>query len=101
MAQTVQFGPYVFFTLGELEAEKMRFKDAMKNSGTDLVGSSVNGQTFQFGPRHDWSLVEWGDNLLGAFAQLAPGKYGPPMGNRSTADFRSGYSATSGTWWTR
>lgn len=100
MAQTVLAGPYIFFTLAELEAEKLRYKEAVKESGSDLAGGSVNGQSFQFGPRRDWSLVEWGDNLLFAFSQLVPGKYGCPQGNRSTADFRSaGSGVNNAGWW--
>lgn len=90
MPQTVSSGPYAFFDLAMLEAEKLRYIAAMQKSGSELIGASQNGQSFQFGPRKDWSLAEWSDNLLYAFDQLVPGKYGLPNGNRSVASFATG-----------
>lgn len=69
---TVQTGPYAGFTKAEIEAEWARYKAQLTASGSRLVGSSVDGQSFQFGPRGDWSLARWGRALRAALAQVAP-----------------------------
>lgn len=74
MSQTVPTGPYLGFTLTELETELTRYKAEVKTSGTRLVGASVNGQSFQFGNR-EGSLDEWSANLQSALNYLNPAKY--------------------------
>jgi hypothetical protein len=87
MSQTVTTGPYVFFTLAQLEAERVRYIAARQAAGSPLAAASINGQSLSFGPRQDWSLDEWALQLQLAFAQLVPGKYGDPPGDRSVARF--------------
>lgn len=70
---TVQRGPYAGFTKAEMDAEWARYKSALTtSSGSRLIGSSVNGQSFQFGPRADWSLQQWGRAIRNALAQVSP-----------------------------
>lgn len=69
---TVQTGPYAGFTKAEMEAEWARYKVELTTSGSRLIGSSVNGDSFQFGPRSDWSLDEWGKAIRFALAQVSP-----------------------------
>jgi hypothetical protein len=88
MPQTVSSGPYAFFTLAQLEAERERYIAARQGSGSALSAASVNGQSLSFGAtRQDWSLDEWGVYLQAAFAELAPGKYGEPPTDRSGVRF--------------
>lgn len=74
-AQTVPTGPYFGFTLAELETELTRYKAARQVSGSRLTGSSINGQSYTFGPRGDWSLDEWQNAIQAAFYYLDPGRY--------------------------
>ena len=88
MAQTVSTGPYVFFTLAQLESERARYIAARQGSGSELSAAAINGQSLSFGEkRRDWSLEEWALHLQAAFAELAPGKYGDPATDRSVARF--------------
>lgn len=66
----VQTGIYAGFTRAEMLAEFARYKTALTSSGSRLIGSSVNGQSFQFGPRGDLPLVEWGRQVRAALAQV-------------------------------
>jgi hypothetical protein len=68
----VQTGLYAGFTKAEMVAEFARYKAALQSSGSRLVGSSVSGQTFQFGPRADMSLSAWGRAVRTALAQVDP-----------------------------
>jgi len=77
-------GPYLGFTREEMEAELERYKKEMKLSGSRLVGSTVNNESFQFGPRNDWSLPEWGKQIQFALAQVSPDFIAP----QSTIFFR-------------
>ena len=64
-----------------MEAEFARYKTALTSSGSSLASSSVNGQAFSFGPRRDWSLMQWGRNVHNALAQVDPAStYSPPTG---------------------
>lgn len=47
-AQTVPTGPYWGFTLDELETEATKLIAERKAINSRLLGSSVNGQSFQF-----------------------------------------------------
>lgn len=68
----VQSGPYAGFTLTEMETEWARYKTALQESGSRLIGAQVQGESFQFGPRSDWSLQEWGKQVRFALAQVSP-----------------------------
>ena len=68
----VQTGTYAGFTKAEMDTEFARFKTALTASGSRLIGSSVNGESFQFGPRSDWNLHEWGRQVRAAMAQVSP-----------------------------
>lgn len=81
-SEVVPVGPYFGFTLpagtqsgNNLEDELTRYMTARRQSGTRLVGATVNGQNYQFGPRGDWSLDEWQQQLQCAFAYLDPGRF--------------------------
>jgi hypothetical protein len=43
-----------------MQAEWSRFKAALQSTGSKIQGATVNGQNFQFGPRADLTLTEWG-----------------------------------------
>lgn len=69
---TVQDGPYAGFTLVEMRAEFDRYKEALTTgAGDQLIGTSVNGDSLQFGPRADWSLNEWGRQVRWALSQVS------------------------------
>lgn len=68
MAQTIPSGPYFGFTQAELTAELTRYKQAVRQSGSRLAGASQSGQSYQFGPRGDWTLEEWQVQLQAALA---------------------------------
>jgi hypothetical protein len=68
----VQTGVYAGFTRAEMLTEWARYKAALQASGSRLVGSTVNGQNFQFGPRGDFNLVEWGRQVRFALSQVDP-----------------------------
>lgn len=74
-AETVPAGPYFGFSLPELESELTRYKAARVESGSRLQAASVNGQSYSFGPRGDWSLDEWQIQLQAAFAYLDPSRF--------------------------
>lgn len=74
----VQVGPYAGFTREEMETEWARYKTALTTGGSSLIGTSIGGQTLQFGPRRDWSLSSWGKNVQAALAQVSPDFIAPP-----------------------
>lgn len=61
---------YFGFTKAEMLAVYANYKAALSDVGSDLLGASVNGNSFQFGPRKDLSLVEWGKQIQFALAQV-------------------------------
>lgn len=65
-------GPYAGFTRAEMQTEFARYKAALTTSGSALSGASVNGQSLSFGPRRDWTLLEWGRQVQAALAQVDP-----------------------------
>ena len=92
--QVVPSGPYFGFTLtagtnsgNNLEDELTRYLAARSQSGSRLTASGINGQSFQFGPRADWSLDEWQMQLQAAFYYLDPGRYPlqPPTNSSAVA----------------
>lgn len=91
MSQTIPSGVYFGFTLLELKQELIRYKNAVKESGSDLLGASVNGQSFNFGPRRDMSLTDWQQELQAALAYFGwADDLNPPQ---TAIDFRrSGYA---------
>jgi hypothetical protein len=54
---TVQSGPYAGFTKAEMDTEWARYKTQLTQSGSRLMGASVNGNSYQFGPRSALSQV--------------------------------------------
>lgn len=80
MATAVNSGLYRFFTLAELDLEKVKYIAAVKQStaaksasgGGLVTGGTLNGQTVSFSfPTGVASLEEWGALLADAYAQLA------------------------------
>ncbi len=89
--EVVPCGPYFGFALqsgtqggSNLEDELTRYMTARRQSGSRLAGASVNGQSFQYGPRGDWNLDEWQSNLQAAFNYLDPGRF-PMQGPTNAA----------------
>lgn len=70
-------GPYLGFTKAELLVELDRYKAAAKTAGSRLIGASVNGQSFSYGPRGDWSLQQWSRQLQKALAMVDPSYTAP------------------------
>ena len=68
----VMFGPYTGFTKAEMKSEWDRYKTELQGSGSRLMGSSIHGDSFQFGPRSDWTLQEWGRAIRYALSQVDP-----------------------------
>lgn len=88
MAEVVQFGPFRFRTKADLDVLRLAFIAKETSAGAQLVGSSINGQSFQ------WSIggatytdEEYGDQLAAAYCSLGVYDYGTPTGNRSVARF--------------
>lgn len=77
MSQIIPAGPYFGFTLAELKVELLRYKEAQVQSGSRLIGATVNGQNFQFGAR-EGTLQDWQEDLQTALAYLDPGHYQIP-----------------------
>lgn len=73
VSSKVLSGLYAGFTRAEMQTEWARYKAQLTSStGSRLVGSTVNGQNFQFGPRADMSLQQWGRSIQNALAQVDP-----------------------------
>jgi len=77
ISSKVLTGAYAGFTRAEMLFEFARYKAALQSSGSRLMGSSVNGQSFQFGPRADMDLMTWGRSLRQALAQVDPDYLAP------------------------
>ena len=71
----VKDGPYRGRNRAQMDTEDARYQAALILSGSNLTGSSISGQSYQFGPRQDWTLVEWGMQIQFAYNQIAPGHY--------------------------
>jgi hypothetical protein len=70
-------GPYFGFTKTEMLTEFARYKAALQTTGSRLSGASISGQSFTFGPRQDWSLTTWGQNIQQALSQVDPDTLAP------------------------
>lgn len=86
MSLTIPSGPYFGFTRAELDAELVRYKAAVKQAGSRLAGASQSGQSYQFGPRSDWNLAEWQEQLQAALAYF--GAADEPPGSDVVVRFR-------------
>jgi len=86
--QTVTAGLYRFFTLAQLNQERLRYIAEVQKSNTQLSGASINGQSFQFTVNgRELTLPEWGDVLAAAYVSLGITDYGFPTLNRSAIRF--------------
>jgi hypothetical protein len=87
-AQVVQSGIYRFFTLGDLNQERLRYKAEVQKSNSRLTGASINGQSFQFQVNgRGMTLEQWGDQLEAAYVSLGVTDYGFPTSKRATVRF--------------
>lgn len=68
----VMSGPFAGFTAAEMQTQFARYKEQLQAAGTRLAGASVNGSSYQFGPRSGMSLNEWGIQIRRALAQVSP-----------------------------
>ena len=85
MTPTIPNGPYLGFTKAEIEQELLRYKAAVKQGGSALSGAAQSGQSYQFGPRRDWNLAEWSDQLQEALAYF--GLADQPPGSNMVVTF--------------
>lgn len=83
-------GPYAGFTKQEMLTEWERYKAELVKSGSRLMGASVNGQSYQFGPRADMNLSTWGRAVRRALSQVDPTWIGPQTS--IAIRFGNGYS---------
>lgn len=72
VSNKVLTGMYAGFTRAEMKVEFQRYKTALQRSSSRLTGSTVNGQSFSFGPRSDMNLADWGKSVRNALAQVDP-----------------------------
>ncbi len=72
ISSRVQTGLYAGFTRAEMLVIFENYKAAAADIGSDLLGASVNGNSFQFGPRKDLSLAEWSRQIQFALSQVDP-----------------------------
>jgi hypothetical protein len=87
-AQVVTSGLYRFFTLGDLNQERLRYKEEVKKTNSQLTGASINGQSFQFQVNgREMTLEQWGDELAAAYVSLGVTDYGFPTPTRSRMRF--------------
>ena len=88
MSAVVQFGPFRFRTMNDLDQIRAAMIAREPSAGVQLVGSSVSGQSFQ------WSIggatyteEELGDQLAAAYCSLGNYEYGRPSPDRSASRF--------------
>ena len=77
----VQWGPYWGATLAEMQAEKARVKAAVLSAthgSKNIVGASVNGKSFSYGPSGVWSLAQWQAEVQDAMAQVDDAEFALP-----------------------
>lgn len=87
-AQVVQSGIYRFFTLAQLNQERLRYIAEVQKSNTQLTGASINGQSFQFNVAgREITLEQWADALAAAYVSLGVDDYGVPTPTRSRLRF--------------
>ena len=84
----VQTGIYAGFTRAEMQTEWARYKAELQKTGSRLQGATINSQNYQFGPRSDFTLGEWGRQLRFALSQVDPDYLAPQsnIGVRFSAD---------------
>ncbi len=89
MAATVPFGPFRFRTKDDLDIIRAAFVAKTPASGMTLVGSSINGQSFQWalGGTATYTDEEMGDHLAAAYNSLGVYDYGTATGNGYAARF--------------
>ena len=86
--QVVTAGLYRFFTLGDLNQERLRYKAEVQKSNSQLTGASIAGQSFQFQVNgRELTLEQWGDALAAAYVSLGVTDYGFPSSNRAAIRF--------------
>lgn len=86
--QVVTAGLYRFFTLADLNQERLRYKEEVKKSNSQLTGASINGQSFQFQVAgRELTLEQWADALAAAYVSLGITDYGMPTSNRASIRF--------------
>lgn len=92
MPQTVQFGPFRFHTKADLDVKRAAFVAKEPSAGLQLVGSSINGQSFQWAiGGATYTDEEIGDWLAASYNDLGIYDYGVPTSNRSAARFPACY----------
>jgi len=70
---TVQAGIYYGFTLAEVTTELARYKaEVQKLVGgpRNVIGASVNGKSFSYGPGGGLSLPQWQAEIQDALSQV-------------------------------
>ena len=73
----VQNGMYFGWTKADMRDEYARYKAELARSGSRLTGSTVNGNSFSFGPRGDMTLQQWGRSIRYALSQVDPDYIAP------------------------
>jgi hypothetical protein len=86
MQPTIPSGRYRGFNKSQIIAARQQYIAEVQRSGSRLAGASQSGQSYQFGPRADWSLDEWNDELSSAEAYFGIGD--EPEGDSVVIRFR-------------
>lgn len=77
MSQVVTRGPLRFRTRADLEKLRIAFVKKEPAYGLTLVGSSINGQSYQFQiGGQQYTEEEFGDILADALCQVGETRYG-------------------------
>lgn len=72
-------GPLAFRTRAQLDVLRVDFTSRTPDYGQALTGSSINGQSYQFGTA-TYSTEEFASILQDAYLQLGVTTYGVPAG---------------------
>ena len=70
---TVQAGIYYGFTAAEMATELARYKaevQKMVGGPRNVVGASVNGKSFSYGPGGSLTLAQWQAEIQDALSQV-------------------------------
>lgn len=83
----VPTGPYLGFTLVQLETELTSYQAQRRALSSALAAASINGQSFQFQTltAQKAALAETGADLELAFAYLDPGRFPVNPGTNTSA----------------
>lgn len=68
---TVQSGPYYGATLAQMQAEQARCLNVVLSTthgAQNVVGASVNGKSFTYGPNGTWTISQWQAEIQSAMA---------------------------------